>query len=237
MVRRTLVAILLALPCLQAHGVEFAIDKTALKDIQPDEHVLAYFIGPAYYLVDSNGNNLRKLHRQKPSFFSDNFKTTIFFFLARQDAEQYKTIEENQLKTQFTVKQTALSAVLAQQYRTVGLPIEENPKLPDFILFHSFPKPVVVELLVSLETKSFYAADVGRRKYITAFFFQSDARKFQIKAETETGKKFDRVLLDFGTFLRAFMRPQAKKDVPIVVFGEDAETLVPGFEKAYARNP
>jgi hypothetical protein len=229
-----LATVLLLCSLQPAHSVEFTIDRNALKEIGPDERVLAYFVGPVYYLVDSRGNNIQSRFPQKPVYLSEHFKTTIFFFLAKTDAEQYRQGYERQLGDKATTKQTVISAILAQQYRTIGMPVEENPKMPDFVLFQSFPpKPVLVEFLVSKEDKSFYTTAVGSRKYIPAFFFQSDARKLQDRLNSQSDKKFDRIYVDFGTFLRDFMRPQARKDVPLVVFGENAEQLIPLFEKAF----
>jgi hypothetical protein len=165
---------------------------------------------------------------------SDNFRSTALFSLDRKTAEILKQGYETQTNGSATIKQAPLSAILWQQYKTVGQAIEDQPKMPDFILFQSYPPTIITaEILVSVQNKSFYAASSGSKKYIPAFFFQPDAKKYQEKVVSETGIKYDRISLDFGTFLREFMRPQAKTSTPIVLFGEDAHALIPGFEKIY----
>ncbi len=217
-----------------ATAVEFTIDKNTLKEIKSNERVLAYFIGPAYYLLNEMGTNVISSFNTKPPFLSDNFKSTAFFSLDRKTAEILKQEYNTQTKGNATIKQAPLSTILWQQYKTIDQPIEDKPKIPDFIIFQSFPPTILtVEILISVDNKSFYTATSGSKKYVPAFFFQSDAKKYQEKVISETGVKYDRVLLDFGTFLREFMLPQAKTSASIVLFGEDANTLIPGFEKIY----
>lgn len=217
------------LVCGKASAVEYTIDKNTWKDLHPNERVFNYFYGPAFYVLDADGNTLTMHFEKKWQYLSDDFRVATLLFLERAGAEKFAKEYESEKGRSASIKQTQMRNIFYQQFKTVGTPIQESPKIPDFIVMQSLPKFITPEFLMNSH-KEFYVVSTGNKKYIPAFFIQSDAIKFQEKLKDQSGIKYDRISLDFGTLYKE-MRERAKTNVPIVMFGENAESLMPEFEK------
>lgn len=220
--------------CGNALGAGFTIDKNTWKAVSPDEKIFGYFYGPAYYLLHQSGDSVILHFDKRDPILSDYFRNTITLYLESSSAANMKKLLEQQKGQNTVLKQVPMSVIFAQQYKTVGTPIKDNPTAPDFIVFlTNSDKIVTVEFLMSPDKTSVFTVASGNRKYSPAFLFRADAIKYQDKLLKETGQKFDRIELDIDTFVNKFMRPNSKTDIPFAVFGENAENLIPAFEKQY----
>lgn len=214
-------------------AAELCIEKSTLRAIKSSEPALGYFIGSAYYLLDENNSNIISKFDEKPPYAQNDIKSAILFALDKKAIDGIKFAYENQQKRNVaTIKKTPLSAILWQQFKAMQ---ETNPNnIPDFLIFQQFPPSIVtVEILFSIENKSFLTLTPNKKSFTPAFFYQADAKKFQEEINAQSKEKYDRATLDFSTFLREFMVPQLNSSAPIVVFGEDGINLVHQFNATY----
>ena len=116
--------------------------------------------------------------------------------------------------------------IFFQQYKTINSPIIDNPSTPDLLVFKSLPQIITVDFFVAKDKKGFLSMASGKRNFSPAFFFSEDAKKFAEKILADKANQYDRITLDFNTFLNTFMLKQQNSDLPFVVFGENAKQIL-----------
>lgn len=209
-----------------ALGVEFEIDKNTWKAINLEDKLFANFYGQVYYVLDQNGNSLIKEFDKKESYLSDNFKKTILLFLQRSAAEEYAKAYEQTHNQKTTINSREMRDIFFQQYKSINSSIVENPSTPDLLVFKSLPQMITVDFFVTKDKKGFLSMASGKRNFSPAFFFSEDAKKFAEKVLADKANQYDRITLDFNTFLNTFMLKQQNSDLPFVVFGENAKQIL-----------